>query len=133
MWVITAVKGLENHREERLSDILGEHKPKHQEIFLKGNSSGYTKFTVTSLKRDALIYKQQHSCVRLIKKFEENQKKNLIPHYDKFLWIKDYKLSFRKLSKEEWESICDEEISILTKSYETQKNILLNKKNSYKR
>jgi len=133
MWVITAIKGLDNHREELISDILGEDKPKQTEFFLKGNSGGYSKFNVTSLQRDALVYKQQHSCVRLIKKFEESQKRKLIAHYDKFLWIRDYKLSYRKLTKVEWESICDEEISILTKSYEVQKNILLNKKSSYKK
>ena len=133
MWVITAIKGLDNHREELISDILGEDKPKQTELFLKGNGGGYSKFNVTSLQRDALIYKQQHSCVRLVSKFEESKKRKLIAHYDKFLWIRDYKLSYRKLTKVEWESICDEEISILTKSYEIQKNILLNKKNSYKK
>lgn len=132
MWVITAVKGLENHREEILSELLGEEKPQLKELFLKGNSGGYSKFNVTHLKRDALIYKQSHSCVRLIKKFEESLKKKMMMHYDKFVWIKDYKLSYRKLTKEEWDSICNDELSILTKSYEIQKNIILNKKNSYK-
>lgn len=133
MWVITAIKGIDNHREELISDILGEEKPKVQELFLKGKSGGYSKYNLTTLRKDALIYRQQHSCIRLINKFEQSLKKKMILHYDKFIWIKDYKLSFRKLTKEEWDSICDEEISILTKIYENQKNMLLNKKNSYRK
>jgi hypothetical protein len=130
MWVIIAKKGIDIHRDDLISEILDVEKNNEPETYIKKNS--YGRFSVTGLFHESLMYKQQSSCKRLVTRFEKLQKIKTIPHWDKFYYMKDYHLSFRKVTKEEWIKMCDDEINRLTISYNHHKNILEKKKNSFR-
>ena len=69
-------------------------------------------------------------CLCLIKNFNSDTNKSYFTN--KFSWIKDYVLSVRKLTKEEWERFINFEISRLDNKYQKQRSKLLDKKNQYK-
>lgn len=128
MWVVIAKKGLDIHRDELISDLLGEEKNQVTESFILKPSSSY-RYNITSSLSNAKIYKQKHSCERLIKKFNTAQKElNRNPFY----WIKDYHLSCRQITIDEWNIMCNQELSRLERSYQYQKQKIESKRNSFK-
>ena len=128
MWVVIAKKGLDVHRDELISDLLGEEKQDLPEFFVVKPSSSY-RYNVSSNLSSAKVYKQKASCERLVKKFNNALKDmNRSPFY----WIKDYKLSVRKVTHEEWNIMCDQEQSRLERSYLYQKQKIEQKRNSFR-
>lgn len=128
MWVVIAKKGLDVHRDDLISDILGEEKNEQQEYFVVKPTSSY-RYNVGSSLSSAKIYKQKASCERLVRKFNNSLKDaNRSPFY----WIKDYRLSVRKVTNEEWNIMCDQEQSRLERSYLYQKQKIEEKRRSFK-
>jgi hypothetical protein len=130
MWVIVAKKGLHIHRDDLISELLDVDKDPQPDIYLK--KSSYGKFSTTSFLQESVLYKQLASCKRLINKFEKFKSVSTVPRWDRFYYMKEYHLSFRKVSKEEWERMCNDEITKLTISYNYHKEQLEKKKFSYK-
>lgn len=127
MWVITASKGIEHQRDNKILDIL-EEKPNFQ--FLSKRVRGNSKYSTTPIVEYAVIFKTESGALRLIKNFNSDTNKSYFT--SKFSWIKDYVLSVRKLTKEEWERFINFEISRLDNKYQKQRYKLLDKKNQYK-
>jgi hypothetical protein len=127
MWVITASKGIEHQRDNKILDIL-EEKPNFQ--FLSKRVRGNSKYSTTPIVEYAIIFKTESGALRLIKNFNSDTNKSYFT--SKFSWIKDYVLSVRKLTKEEWERFINFEISRLDNKYQKQRYKLLDKKNQYK-
>ena len=127
MWVITASKGIEHQRDNKILDIL-EEKPNFQ--FLSKRVRGNSKYSTTPIVEYAIIFKTESGALRLIKNFNSDTNKSYFTN--KFSWIKDYVLSVRKLTKEEWERFINFEISRLDNKYQKQRSKLLDKKNQYK-
>lgn len=127
MWVITASKGIEHQRDNKILDIL-EEKPNFQ--FLSKRVHGNSKYSTTPIVEYAIIFKTESGALRLIKNFNSDTNKSYFT--SKFSWIKDYVLSVRKLTKEEWERFINFEISRLDNKYQKQRSKLLDKKNQYK-
>ncbi len=127
MWVITVSKGIEHQRDNKILDIL-EEKPNFQ--FLSKRVRGNSKYSTTPIVEYAVIFKTESGALRLIKNFNSDTNKSYFT--SKFSWIKDYVLSVRKLTKEEWERFINFEISRLDNKYQKQRSKLLDKKNQYK-
>jgi len=122
MWVIIAKKSRSEVRDNILSEILEVNKDSDPDIFVR--KRGY-KYQVCSSLRDALIYKQTSSCEKLIKRFysgDNNTYKSV------FVWIKDYFLTYRKITKSEWDKMCDDELHILNLEFTILKDRLEKKK-----
>jgi hypothetical protein len=128
MWVVTAKKGLDVHRDELISDLLGEERIEQPEVFVVKPSSSY-RYNVSSNLASAKMYKHKASCERLVKKFNNSLKDN---NRNSFYWIRDYKLSFRKITSEEWNSMCNDELQKLEKSYLYHKQKIEEKRRSFK-
>jgi hypothetical protein len=131
MWVIIAKLNLNQHRDDLISDILETEKVQEPDLYLR-KKAGYSKYNSTSNLSEALIYKQEASCKRLIKRFESTKKMNVVHRYDKFYYIKEYHLSYKKITREEWDVMCNNEISVLNRSYEYHKSTIEKKRNSFK-
>jgi hypothetical protein len=128
MWVVIAKKGLNVHRDDLLSELLGEEKTKQEEYYVVKPTSSY-RYNVSSSLSSAKIYKQKSSCERLVKKFQSSQKDiSRSPYY----WIKDYHLSTKKVTFEEWDLMCNQELNKLERSYEYTKQKIELKRTSFK-
>lgn len=130
MWVIIAKKGLDKHRDDLISELLEVENDSQPETYLK--KSSYGKYSITGLLQESLMYKQLASCKRLITNFKKFQKVNTVPRWDRFYYLKEYHLSYRKITKEEWEKMCNDEINRLTINYNYHKDQLEKKKKSFK-
>ena len=128
MWVVIAKKGLNVHRDDLLSELLGEEKTKQEEYYVVKPTSSY-RYNVSSSLSSAKIYKQKSSCERLVKKFQSAQKDiSRSPYF----WIKDYHLSTKKVTFEEWDLMCNQELNRLERSYEYTKQKIELKRSSFK-
>lgn len=126
MYVVVANKGLWLHRENRIAEIVGDITTK--EFVTK--RSGSNKYYTSSNTIWALVFKTESGAKRLIQDFNSDTQKERFSN--KFNWIKDHVLSVQKLTKEEYEKICDHEIEMLKKRYDRQLAKLSNKKSQYK-
>ncbi len=131
MWVVLAKKGLDKHRDDLISEILNQEIEQEPDIFIT-NKKGSSKYSTTSNLSNALIYKQEASCKRLIQRFQKSQTSNIISRYDKFYWVKEYHISYRKVTKDEWNRMCNNELGILLNNYEYHKSVIEKKRNSFK-
>jgi len=128
MWVVIAKKGLDVHRDEIISELLGEEKTPQEVYYVVKQSSSY-RYNIGSSLSSAKIYKQKASCDRLVKKFNIAQKDlNRSPFY----WIKDYHLSTKQITIEEWNLMCNQELVRLERGYEYQKQRIEDKRKSFK-
>ena len=127
MWVVIAKKGLDAHRDDLISSLLDEEKTQQQEEFIV-NSKKRRHSTTISLSL-AKIYKQEASCKRFIKKFISSDKNSFRSPY---IWIKEYHLSYKKISSEEWNRMCNEELNMLNRNYEYHKSKIEEKRKSFK-
>jgi hypothetical protein len=128
MWVVIAKKGLDVHRDEMISELLGEEKTPQEVYYVVKQSSSY-RYNIGSSLSSAKIYKQKASCDRLVKKFNIAQKdSNRSPFY----WIKDYHLSTKQITIEEWNLMCNQELVRLERGYEYQKQRIEDKRKSFK-
>jgi hypothetical protein len=129
MWVIIAKTGLDKHREDIISDLLDQEQSSASDLFIKKKGS---KFNITSNMSEAQFYKLESSCKKLIQRFQKSKAVNIVPYYDKFYWVKDYHLSYKKVTKEEWNRMCDNDVNLLTQSFHYQKALIENRRNSFK-
>ena len=128
MWVVIAKKGLDIHRDDLISDLLDEEKSEIIEHFVVKPTSSY-RYNISSSLSSAKIYKQKSSCERLVRKFNNSIKDiNRSPFY----WIKDYKLSVRKVTFEEWNLMCNHELDRLERNYIYHKQKIEEKRRSFK-
>jgi hypothetical protein len=128
MWVVIAKKGLNVHRDDLLSELLGEEKTKQEEYYVVKPTSSY-RYNVSSSLSSAKIYKQKSSCERLIKKFQSSQKDI---SRSQFYWIREYHLSSKKVTIEEWNLMCNQELNKLERNYEYTKQKIELKRSSFK-
>jgi len=128
MWVVIAKKGLDIHRDDLISELLEEKKTKQEEYYVVKSNTSY-KYNVSSSISSAKIYKQRSSCERLIKKFQSAQKD---VYNSPYYWIREYHLSTKKVSFEEWNLICNQELSKLDRIYEYNKRKIEIKRKSFK-
>jgi hypothetical protein len=128
MWVVIAKKGLDVHRDEMISELLGEEKTPQEVHYVVKPSSSY-RYNVGSNLSSAKIYKQKSSCDRLVKKFNIAQKDMT---RSPFYWIRYYYLSTKQITIEEWNLMCDQEQSRLERNYQYQKQKIEDKRKSFK-
>ena len=126
MYVVVANRGLWLHRDNRISEIIGDTTTK--EFVCK--RSGSNKYSSSSNISFSLVFKTESGAKRLIDKFNSDTQKN--SYSNNFNWIKDHVLSIQKLTKEEYEQICDYEIWTLKHRYDKQVSKLNKKKLQYK-
>lgn len=128
MWVIIAKKGLDVHRDDLISELLDEEKSQQQLYYIVKTSSSY-RYNVGSSLSSAKIYKQKSSCDRFVKRFNLANKEM---NRSEFYWIKDYHVSTKKLTFEEWNLMCNQEQSKLDRNYQYQKQKIEQKRMSFK-
>lgn len=126
MWVILAKKGLDVYRDDLISSILEEEKTQPEQ-FIASNKSW--KYSTTPAISMAKMYMREESCKRFIKKFTLTDKTQYNSPYS---WIKDYHLSFRRVTIEEWGVLCDRDLYLLNSKYEHNKSKIEKKRKSYK-
>ena len=124
MWVIVVNRNITLHRDNRIAELIGDYST--QEYLAKRPSS---KYNSTSEIRFSLVFKTESGAKRIIEKFNSDvQKSN---YSNKFNWIKDYVLSIRKMTQDEWNSKIDFELSKLDNKYKRQRDKLTSKINQY--
>ncbi len=126
MWVIIVNKNLSTHRDVVISGLLDG--VKSPENYLS-KPSGY-KYNSTSYLGGSLVYKTKSGADRVIKRFNSNSNKD--SYSSKYSWIKDSHLSSRKLSREEWYIIVNDEIHRLESKYKISRSKLESKLSQYK-
>ena len=131
MWVVLAKKGLDKHRDDLISEILNQEIEQDPDLFVT-NKKGSSKYSTTINLSLALIYKQEASCKRFIQRFQKSQSLNMISRYDKFYWIREFHISYRKVTKDEWDKMCNNELNILLNNYEYHKSQIEKKRSSFK-
>lgn len=131
MWVVIAKKGTNIHRNDAISDLLDLEKDidDSQEFYVTKNGSNHRYNVVQSLFY-AKIYKSKGFCEKLIKKF--NFYKSGEFYRNPFHWLKEYHLTLRKVTQEEWGKMCDEELRKLENSYIHHKNLIEVKRKAFK-
>jgi hypothetical protein len=128
MWVVIAKTGLDKHREDIISDILEQEPSQEPDLYIRKKGS---KYNITGNMSEAQFYKLESSCKKLIQRFQKSKATNIVPYYDKFYWVKDYHLSYKKVKKDEWNKMCDNEINLLTQSFHYQKTLIENRRKSF--
>lgn len=126
MWIIVANKGLNLHRDNRIAELIGD--VSSQEYLTK--TSGNKKYHTTSNINWSQVFKTESGAMRIIQEF--NYDINKSSYSNKFNWVREYVLSIRKMTREEWESLCDFEMSKLKNKYDRQLSKLNKKKLEYK-
>jgi hypothetical protein len=129
MWVVIAKSGLDKHREDIISDILDQEIIQEPDLFLKKRGS---KYITTGNLSEAQFYKLESSCKKLIQRFQKSKTVNMMSHYDKFYWVKDYHISYRKVERDEWNRMCDNDINLLTQSFNHHKSMIEKRRQSFK-
>jgi hypothetical protein len=129
MWVVIAKSGLDKHREDIISNILDQEIIQEPDLFLKKKGS---KYHTTGNLSEAQFYKLEASCKKLIQRFQKSKTVNMLSHYDKFYWVKDFHISYRKVEKDEWNQMCDKDITLLTQSYNHHKSMIEKRRQSFK-
>ncbi len=132
MWVIVLHKNIEDQRNNRILELIGEVQPSNQYL-----SNRFSQYSVSyGISKFTLFFKKESGALKIVNEFN-NYKKESINNdrfnktRKKFIWILDNKLSIRKLTLEEWNSYIDLELNRLSKKYELSKDKLLKKKYSY--
>jgi hypothetical protein len=129
MWVIVAKKGKNVHRDDFISELLNIEKENFEEFYITKTSTSY-RYNISTNIFHAKMYKQKGYCERLIKKqkfYIDNQDRYRNP----FHWIKEYHLSYRKVTLEEWNKVCDYELKSLEQSYQHQKSKIEKKRKEF--
>jgi hypothetical protein len=126
MWVIVLNRGLNQHRDNRISEIMGESITKEYLSKRNGSKVYYT----TSNIQWAQIFKTESGALRVINEFNLDTDKSR--YSNKFNWVKDRVMSIYKMTREEYEQSCDVEISRLNNKYNKQLAKLTKKKSEYK-
>jgi hypothetical protein len=129
MWVVIAKSGLDKHREDIISDILGQEIIQEPDLFLKKKGS---KYLTTGNLSEAQFYKLEASCKKLIQRFQKSKTVNMISYYDKFYLVKDFHISYRKVGKDEWDKMCDGDSALLTQSFNHHKSMIEKRRQSFK-
>lgn len=129
MWVIIAKKGLDKHREDVISGLLDQEIIYTPDLFLKKRGS---KFLTTGNLSEAQFYKLEASCKKLIQRFQKTKSTPHISYSDKFYWVKDFHISYRKVTLDEWNKMCDDDTYSLTNNYNYQKSLIEKRRSSFK-
>ena len=132
MWIVVAKKGTYVHRDDMISDILEisrEESEDFKEFYVTKNSSNFRYNVVASIFY-AKIYKSKGYCEKIVNRFQFYKNSDYIRN--PFHWLKDYHLSYRKITKEEWETVCNNELKKLEQSYIHHKSLIERKKSMYK-
>jgi hypothetical protein len=132
MWVVIAKRGKHIHRDDVISDLLDLDKDKSidcEGFFITKNSGNY-RYNVVSSLYYAKVYKSKGYCDRIVKKFEFY--KNGDFHRNPFHWLKEFHLSYREITKDEWDKMCENEQRKLEQSYHHHKNQIELKRKSFK-
>jgi hypothetical protein len=108
MWIILLSDGIEQRRDDRISNLLGE---RVNEIYL-GKISSNTKYSVAYNLKYAITYTTESGAKRMADEFNNYDPVKLSNWNNKFSWIKNYKMSIRKLTPYEWNSIINDKINV---------------------
>jgi hypothetical protein len=104
MWIVLVDKDLQDSRDNTLSRILGDD-PVERYLYAIDSK----KFSLTYNLESANVYKRESSVIRLIERFNDLSKSK-DSFYSEFYYIRNDFLSYRKLSKLEWNKIIDSKI-----------------------
>lgn len=123
MWIILVNKDLQEIRNNVLTELLNNEKPKESYLNYR-----YGRFSHSGFLPDAKVYKTKSGAERLISEFKSS---NNTTWKSKFHLINEKELSVRKLTREEWHMIIDFELSKLDTSYQRNKSKLMKKKTQF--
>ena len=128
MWVIVAYKSLQEKRDNRISELIGDYHSKQYLALRSGNK----KYHTASIPAHAKIFKTESGANRIIEEFNSLNFETRKSYNNKFSWVAEYALATYKLTKEEWDQVVDTELYILENRYQRGKSKLLKKKTLYK-
>lgn len=128
MWVITIHSNRQSFRDGIIDNIVGTT-PTYEEFLYKVNSnSKYSNCTGLHL---ALTYKTEGGAARIVQDFIDDTDKRYSTK-SKFYWIKDKHLSYRKLSKVEWNQLMDDKEKSMKAKHTRELSTLDKKRWSYR-
>ncbi len=103
MWIITVHTSKQSYRDGIINNLVGEI-PSYEEFLYKVNSnSKYSNCTGLHL---ALTFKTEGGAARVVSDFTNDPDRG--SSKSRYYWIKDKHLSYRKISKEEWNRLMDD-------------------------
>lgn len=124
MWVLTLTKSVAETRDNVIAGILGEQ---IDEVFV---SFRFTRFTYSNSITSAKVYTNKATVIKFINGFEKDVNKNR--YTNKYYSIQNFKVSYRKLTLQEWNKIIDSELNEVEQAYKTRRKNIEGKRNKFK-
>ena len=124
MWILTLTKDIADARDNTIASLLGEPV---NELFV---SFRFKRFTYSNSISNSKVYSNKTTVIRFIDNFEKDVNKHR--YTNKYHSIQNFKVSYRKLTRQEWNQIIDSELNILQHSYNIRKKKIEDKRNKFK-
>jgi len=128
MWVIVVSNSIQEHRDNRISELVGEFS-NNKYLSLRNGSS---KYGTTSNFRHAKFFKKESGARKILDDFISCDLGSRKSMNSKFRYISEYYLSVYKLTKDEWDFVINSELLELDRKFQILRDNLLKKKNQYK-
>lgn len=124
MWVLTLTKDIADARDNNIASLLGE---KIEEVFV---CLRFKRFTYSNSITNAKVYANKATVVKFINGFEKDVNKNR--YTNKYYSIQNFKVSYRRLTLEEWNKIIDSQLHDIEKTYFIRKKNIESNRNKFK-
>jgi hypothetical protein len=128
MWVIVVSNSIQEHRDNRISELVGEFS-NNKYLSLRNGSA---KYGTTLSFRHAKFFKKESGARKILDEFTNSDLSFKKTMNSKFRYVSEYYLSVYKLTKDEWDFVINSELLELDKKFQILRDNLLKKKNQYK-
>ncbi len=108
MYIITVFHNQETYRDSSISSILSDSVMNEKYVW-SGTSN---RFSETTSFLHAKVFKNEGGAIKFVDGFNKNK------NYDRYGLIKNKHLSYRKLTRQEWDLIINNELNHLKSKYE---------------
>ncbi len=124
MWILTLTKDIADARDKTIASLLGE---KIDEVFV---CLRFKRFSYSNSIANAKVYSNKATVIRFINGFEKDVNKHR--YTNKYHSIQNFKVSYRRLTRQEWNQIIDRELYEVEQVYSIRKKKIEEKRNKFK-
>jgi hypothetical protein len=124
MWILTLTRDTAEARDNTIAELLGEP---INETFV---GFRFKRFTHSNSVTNAKVYTNKATVVRFVNEFEKDVNKNR--YSNKYHSIQNFKVSYRKLTLQEWNQIIDSQLHNIEQTYLRHKKKIESNRNKFK-
>jgi hypothetical protein len=124
MWILTLTKDIVDTRDNTIASLLGE---KIDEVFV---CLRFKRFTYSNSITSAKVYSNKATVIKFINEFDKDVNKHR--YTNKYYSIQNFKVSYRRLTRQEWNQIIDRELYEVEQVYNIRKKKIEEKRNKFK-